>query len=148
MVRVTPISIAYTILLSIAVLALAMPAVVYYSSPSVAGTLNNAYKNLNVSFTRNIYSPTYNSSLNSSSGLKASNSLQQFTGLAFMFGEMFQVISASVSGIPILGTLLSTVAQYSPLPDVSLVGLFALFIAGAIFLLLWFAIASWTKVEG
>ncbi|MEM3245885.1 MAG: hypothetical protein QXS81_01345 [Candidatus Micrarchaeaceae archaeon] len=147
MVRVTPVSVVYTILLTLAVLTLVLPAAAYYTNPSVANTLNDTYKNLNISFTRNIYAPTYNASLNSSSGLRASNSLQIFTGLAFMFGAMFQVISAAINGIPMLGTVISSVAQYSPLPDVSLVGLFALLISGAIFLLIWFGIASWTKVE-
>ncbi|MEM4097881.1 MAG: hypothetical protein QXS81_04260 [Candidatus Micrarchaeaceae archaeon] len=147
MVRVTPISIVYTILLLLAVFTLTMPAVRYYTNSTVARNLNDTYNNLNVSFTKNIYAPTYNASLNSSSGLKASNSLQIFTGLAFMFGAMFQVISAAINGIPMIETVFSSVAQYSPLPDVSIVGLFALLIGGAIFLLIWFAIASWTKVE-
>lgn len=147
MVRVTPISVAYTVLLSIAVFSFALPAAEYYTNPNIAATLNASYQNINGNFTSKIYSPTYNSIFVSSSGLKASGSLQQFTGLAFMFGEMFQVSSEAFQGIPMLSTMLSSLAQYSPLPDVSVAALLGLLFTGAAFLLGWFFIASWTKVE-
>jgi len=150
MVRVTPVSVIYTVLLLIMIFSLVFPAANYYASGNLARTLNASYTNLNSNFTSKIYSPTYQYSLNSSSGLKASMNLQLFTGLAFMFGAMYQVSVAALQGVPMIGTVLGSVIQYAPLPSsemTTLVGFLGLFIAGATFLLIWFAIASWTKVE-
>lgn len=147
MVKVTPITVTYTILLTIAVLSLTIPTVSYYTNPQIATSLNGTYTALNLNFTNKIYAPTYSATFNSSGGLKASNFLQQFTGLAFMFGAMFQVSVASFQGIPMLSTLMGTMLQYSILPDVNIAALVGLFLAGAGFLLIYFFIASWTKVE-
>jgi len=150
MVRVTPVSIIYTVLLLIAIFMLTIPAANYYASGDLARTLNSSYMNINSNFTSKIYSPTYSNVTNSSSGLKAAMNLQIFSGLAFMFGAMYQVTVAALQGIPMIGTVLGSVIQYAPLPSgemTTLVGFVGLLITGAIFLALWFAIASWTKVE-
>jgi hypothetical protein len=129
------------------VLTLIMPAVIQYTSPAVARTINDTYQNLNGNFTSKIYSPVYNATFNSSSGVKASGSLQIFSGLAFMFGEMYQVTLASFQGLPMIATLLGSLVQYSPLPDVNVAALIGLFIGGAAFMFIWWVVASWTKVE-
>jgi len=150
MVRVTPISVVYTVLLLLVIFMLTIPAANYYASGDLARTLNASYTNINTNFTSKIYSPTYANTINSSSGLKASLNLQIFSGLAFMFGAMYQVSVAALQGIPMIGTVLGSVIQYAPLPSgemTTLIGFLGLFIAGATFLLIWFAIASWTKVE-
>jgi len=151
MVRVTPVSIVYTVLLLILIFTLTLPAANYYTNgTSLFRTLNDSYTNINSNFTSKVYSPTYSSTFNSSSGLKASMSLQLFSGLAFMFGAMYQVTVAAFQGIPMIGTVLGSVIQYAPLPGgemTTLIGLAGLLITGSAFLLLWFAIASWTKVE-
>lgn len=151
MAKVTPITITYTILLILAVLMLTLPTINYYASATTNATLyqtlNNSYTALNKNFTANIYGPVYSATYNSSSGLKASGSLQQFTGLAFMFGSMYQVAVAVGQGIPIINTVLATVAQFSILPDVNVFALLGLFLAGAVSLLIWFWISNWTKVE-
>ena len=150
MVRVTPVSIVYTVLLLIAIFTLVFPAANYYASGDLARTINSSYTNLNSNFTSKIYSPTYANTINSSSGLQASENLQIFSGLAFMFGAMYQVAVAALQGVPMIGTVLGSVIQYAPLPSgemTTLIGFLGLLIAGATFLLIWFAIASWTKVE-
>jgi len=150
MVRVTPVSIVYTVLLLIAIFTLVFPAANYYASGDLARTINSSYTNLNSNFTSKIYSPTYANTINSSSGLQASENLQIFSGLAFMFGAMYQVAVAALQGVPMIGTVLGSVIQYAPLPSAemtTLIGFLGLLIAGATFLLIWFAIASWTKVE-
>ena len=151
MVRVTPVTVAYTILLILATLMLTLPAVSYYASAytnqTLYQTLNGSYQALNKNFTSVIYAPSYNATYNSSAGLKASGSLQQFTGLAFMFGAMYQVGIAIEQGIPMINTILATVAQFSILPNVNIIALLGLFFVGASFLLIYYFIASWTKVE-
>lgn len=146
MVRVTPISVVYSLILSIVVISLSLPTVSYYANP-IAANINSTYSTINANFTRTVYSPTYNATYNSSSGLKASSALQQFTGLAFMFGAMYQVSAASLNGVPMINTILGSVALYAPLPGVDIMALLGMLIFGAIFLLTWFFIASWTKVE-
>jgi len=116
MVRVTPVSIIYTVLLLIAIFMLTIPAANYYASGDLARTLNSSYMNINSNFTSKIYSPTYSNVTNSSSGLKAAMNLQIFSGLAFMFGAMYQVTVAALQGIPMIGTVLGSVIQYAPLP--------------------------------
>jgi hypothetical protein len=147
MVKVTPITVAYTILLLIATLSLTANTTLYYTNATVQNQLNITYKNLNLNFTNLIYGRTYNATVNSSSGLKASNFLNQFTGLAFMFGAMFQVATDVLTGLPMIQTVLSGLAQYSILPGVNLFALLGLFISGCTFLLLYWFISSWTKVE-
>jgi len=150
MVRVTPISVVYTVLLLIAIFTLTLPAANYYASGDLASTLNSSYTNINTNFTSKIYTPTYANAIESSSGLQAAQNLQIFSGLAFMFGAMYQVSVAALQGIPMIGTVLGSVIQYAPLPSgemTTLIGFLGLLVSGAIFLLIWFAIASWTKVE-
>ena len=150
MVRVTPISIIYTVLLLIVIFMLTIPAANYYASGDLARTLNSSYTNINTNFTSKIYTPTYANAIESSSGLQAAQNLQIFSGLAFMFAAMYQVSVAALQGIPMIATVLGSVIQYAPLPSgemTTLVGFLGLFVAGSIFLLIWFAIASWTKVE-
>lgn len=146
MVRVTPISIVYTLLLLIVIMALTLPTLKYYANP-VANTVNDSYSYANLNFTNDVYSQTYSATFNSTSGLKASGALQQFSGLAFMFGAMYQVSVASLGGIPLISTVLGSVAQYAPLPGVDVFALLGFLFVGATFLLIWFAVASWTKVE-
>jgi hypothetical protein len=148
MVRVTPISVIYTVTLLLAVFSLTLPTFKYYTNPQTYITLNDTYKNLNLNYTQSIYGQTNNAIFSSSSGLKASNGLQIFSGLAFMFGAMYQVVSDTVVGLPMIGTVLTTMAQYSPLPNVDIVGLISLMITASVLLLGWWAVASWTKVEG
>ena len=147
MVRVTPISIVYTLLLLIVIMALTLPTLKYYANP-VANTVNSSYSYVNLNFTKDVYSQTYSATFNSTSGLKASGTLQQFSGLAFMFGAMYQVSVASLGGIPLISIVLGSVAQYAPLPGVDIFALLGFLFVGATFLLIWFAVASWTKVEG
>jgi len=151
MVRVTPVSIVYTVLLLILIFTLTLPAANYYTNgTSLFRTLNDSYMNINSNFTSKVYSPTYANTINSSSGLQASMNLQIFSGLAFMFGAMYQVSVAALQGVPMIGTVLGSVIQYAPLPGgemTTLIGLLGLLITGATFLAIWFAIASWTKVE-
>lgn len=146
MARVTPISVVYTILLFLAVIMLTLPAINYYANP-LGASLNSTYTTLNMNFTRTIYAPTDYYTYNSSSGLKASGSLQTFTGLAFMFGAMYQVATAASNGVPMIQVMLGAVAQYAPLPGVEIFALLGLLVMGAEFLLIYFYIASWTKVE-
>lgn len=151
MAKVTPVTVAYAILLILATLMLTLPVVNYYASAYTNQTLyqalNGTYQTLNKNFTSAVYAPSYSAVYNSSSGLKASGSLQQFTGLAFMFGAMYQVGIAIEQGVPMINTVLGVVAQFSILPDVNIFALLGLFFAGVGFLLLWFFITSWTKVE-
>lgn len=146
MVRVTPISLVYTVLLLLASMALLLPILTYYANP-VGRNVNATYAATNNNFTHLIYAPTYNSTFNSTSGLKASASLQVFSGLAFMFGAMYQVAVAAMNGMPLIQTILGSVAYYSPLPGVDIFALIGLLVSGASFLLIYFYIASWTKVE-
>lgn len=147
MVKVTPITVAYTILLLVAVLSLTVSTTAYYTNATIAAQINASYQGLNANFTRVIYSPTYNATMNASSGLKASNNLQQFSGLAFMFGYLFQTATAVIQGLPMIQGILAITAQYSILPNVNVFALIGLFIAGATFLLLWWFASNWTKVE-
>lgn len=147
MAKVTPVTVTYTVLLMIAVGMLSIPTVGYYTNPQIANSLNATFQSVSAGFLNLIYNPTYNSTFVNPGGLKASNNLQQFNGLAFMFGQMFQVASYAFQGLPMINTILAGLVQYSILPGVNIFALITLFLAGAGFLLIYFFITSWTKVE-
>ncbi len=147
MARVTPISVVYTLLLLIAVLMLTMPAFRYYTNPTVAAAINDTYKNVSANFQYAVYSPSYAVTFNSSSGLKAAQSLNLISGLAFMFGGMYQAGVASLQAIPMINTVFGALIYYAPLPDIDIAALLGLLFSGVTFLFIWFLIASWTKVE-
>src|SRR5271157_3066538 len=130
MAKVTPVTVVFRIILLIAVSVLSLPAVGYYTNPTIANTLNGTFSSVSSSFQSTIYNPTYNATFNSSGGLKASENLQSFSGLAFMFGNLYYVASYAWQGLPMIQQLLGTTSQYSILPGVNIYGLIMLFIMG------------------
>lgn len=148
MAKVTPGSLIFAIIFLSAAFMLLEGPIAYYTSPQTANTLNETQANISSAFYSSVYNPTYKAAFNDSGGFKASTVLQSFTGLAFMFGDFFQVMSATIQAPNMLMSSFSWLVYYSPLPAVDIGALLALFIGGIVFAVIWFGITSWTKVEG
>lgn len=147
MAKVTPGSIVYTLLLLTAFLLLFQLPVSYYTNSLVANSFNDTTNTVRTAFYNNIYTPEKQATFNATSGLKASSVLQQFTGLAFMFGSMYQEGTSIFTGTGVINTVISFFMQYALLPPVDMVALIGLLVSGVGFSLMWWLITNWTKVE-
>jgi len=145
MANVTPGSITFAILFTAAVLLLLSVPLGYFTNPQISNTINSTQRNETNSYYSLIYTPEYNASFNNSGGFVAAAHLQQFTGLAFMFGAFYQMATSIIQGPAIIYGVLTSLVQYIPLPAVDILGLLGLFFGGISALLLWHLISNWTK---